>query len=163
MAHTISYTFLPLSPHKPIFAIQEDPTLFAKGGLTKRETDIHRVAASLGVAPALHVVLPDRQVSSAPPRCIAVMQRIRGVSVADFYGDQPIPQHVWNQIHVILQKLWNNGIEYVDITPYNFMLDIDTGCVWVVDFGHARRVRMNWFLQEVLNERQCHTWTPDFT
>lgn len=162
MAHTISYTFLPLSPQKPIFAIQEDPNLFAKGGMTKGETDIHRTAAGLGVAPPLHAVFPDKQSGGGPPRYIAVMQRIRGVSVADFYGDNPVPQHVWNQIHSILQTLWNNGIEYVDITPYNFLLEPETGKVWVVDFGHARRVRMNWFLQEVLNGRQRQTWTPDF-
>lgn len=161
MSHTISYTFLPLSPQKPIFAVQEDPTLFAKGGLTKGEIELHRAAASLGVAPALHAMLPDRQ-SPGAPRYVAVMQRICGVSVADFYGDQPVPQHVWTQIYAILQTLWNNGIEYIDITPYNFMLETETGKVWVIDFGHARRVRMNWFLQDVLNGTRRNEWTPDF-
>lgn len=153
---TSKHTFISLSKTKPIFRCQENPELFGKGGLSKREVAIQKIAARLGVAPAIHSIVKHNQMS------VVLMQKIHGSSLADFYGSDPIPTHVWDQVKAILQLLWNNGIEYKDITPYNFMLEPDAGKVWIVDFGHARQVKINPFLREVLNGTNTE-WSPDFT
>ncbi len=151
------YTFLPLSTSKRIYSVKEDDTLFAKGGMTRQEMALQKTAAALGFAPNIcgtHI---------HEGRKIVLMDRIQGSSLADFYGEDPrkTPSHVWTSIRMILQTLWNHGIEYTDITPYNFLLEVGTERVWIVDFGHARRKRMDPFLRNFL-EGECDMWNTEF-
>ena len=144
------YTFLPLSQTKPIYSVKDHPEFFAKH-MSNEERVLQELAAKLGIAPQIHGSVGD----------IVLMDRIEGMSLADFYGEDAaaIPAFVWEQIRAILQTLWNHGIAYVDITPYNFLLDTKER-VWIIDFGHARRVSMPPFLQSVL-DGAC-LWNPDF-
>ncbi len=151
-------SLVPLSETKAIYSTVHNPELFGKGGLSKREISLQQEAARLGVAPAIHSIVKHNQMS------VVLMTKIHGSSLADFYGSDPIPGHVWDQVKSILQLLWNNGIEYKDITPYNFMLEHETGKVWIVDFGHARKVKMYSFLCDILNGTgHGDTWAPEFT
>jgi len=68
-----------------------------------------------------------------------VMEKIQGQTLADIFGDDPtdIPDWIWNKMRRIVTTLYNeDGIEYVDITPYNFMIDSNDK-IWIIDFGHA--------------------------
>lgn len=93
------------------------------------------------------------------------MEAIKGRSVYDIYGDEPddVPLEVWNQIRHIVRVLWEEeGIEYVDITSYNFMID-DNEKVWIIDFGDAyysQTDNRNWFHEEFLDG--INAWNPDF-
>jgi hypothetical protein len=93
------------------------------------------------------------------------MEAVNGKSIYYVYGDDPadVPLYVWNQIRFILQYLWDEeGIEYVDITSYNFMIDEDEK-VWVIDFGdasYAEAGKRNWFHEEFLDG--TNSWNPDF-
>lgn len=55
------------------------------------------------------------------------------------------------------------GIEYIDITPYNFLEN--EGELYMIDFGDARyiptNIEMDWFLKEFL-EDGVNSWNPDF-
>ena len=66
------------------------------------------------------------------------MERIKGMSVADFYGEDisAVPEPVLQKIRNIIAKLWDYEIVYPDITGYNFMQD-DDGEIWLIDFEHA--------------------------
>lgn len=69
------------------------------------------------------------------------MGKINGMSLADMYGetDQILTNDggiIYNKIQVILQKLWDNGILYRDVTPYNFLIQND-GEIFIIDFEHA--------------------------
>ena len=87
--------------------------------------------------------------------------------LADIYGEDPndLTQWIWQEIIHILTSLYEcEGIEYIDITPYNF-IEKD-GKLWIIDFGHAFYTGSpvwpsNWFLRDLLdgNER---AWNPDF-
>jgi serine/threonine protein kinase len=141
----MSFTLIPLSDTKPIYSVLEDATLFGKAGFTAEEESLQRDAAQLGVAPAIHSTISH---NGSP---VLLMKRVEGMSLADFYGEDDVPYTVWRQIREILQRLWNLGIEYVDITPYNFMIEPESGKLWVVDFGHARRIPMCGALRGILN------------
>jgi hypothetical protein len=56
----------------------------------------------------------------------------------------------------------NEGIEYIDITGYNF-IEKDNK-IYIIDFGDAeyskKWKKTNWFLEEFLNGH--HGWNPDF-
>lgn len=65
------------------------------------------------------------------------MQKIPQMCIADMYGDKDtdIPLYLWKTIRDIFIKIRAIGINYPDITPYNF---IECGKqVWIIDFGHA--------------------------
>lgn len=95
------------------------------------------------------------------------MEKIEAPCLAETYGDEAasIPRRIWDQIAHILAALYEcEGIEYIDITPFNF-IEKD-GKIWIIDFGHACYTATparpeNWFLREFLIDGE-HTWNPDF-
>jgi serine/threonine-protein kinase RIO1 len=98
-------------------------------------------------------------------RCVIEMEDLQAPNLADIYGEdvENIPEHVWNSIRIILRILLEEeGIEYVDITPYNF-IEKD-GKVYIIDFGHAYYtdlVDINPFLNDVIYN-DLKSWNPDF-
>jgi tRNA A-37 threonylcarbamoyl transferase component Bud32 len=95
------------------------------------------------------------------------MKKIDGFCLADLYTDDPtmIPDWIWDEIQRILAILYEReGIEYIDITGYNFVQETSTNKIWIIDFGHAYYTTLetpvNWFLQEVLDGEKG--WNPDF-
>ena len=87
------------------------------------------------------------------------MERIEGMTLADFYGDD-IPEFAWKEVRRIVGLLLQNGIQYVDITPYNFMIEEKTEKIYVIDYGHAKKFNVNWFLMDFLGG--SNKWNPDF-
>ena len=70
------------------------------------------------------------------------LSKINGMSLADMYGEDinEISENILKSIKNLLQKLWDNGILYRDVTAYNFMID-DDGEIYIVDFEHAVLLR----------------------
>lgn len=89
-----------------------------------------------------------------------IMEKIEGYTIADYYGENPeeVPNYLWTQIRSIIKRLYLNDIHYIDITPYNFIVDKDK--VYIIDFGHASINKVNWFLKEFLDDENI--WNPDF-
>ena len=90
------------------------------------------------------------------------MRKIPQMCIADMYGDKDsdIPLHLFNTIREILIKLREIGINYPDITPYNF---IECGkLVWIIDFGHAsiRTKKTDEFMSKFI--WGFNGWNPDF-
>lgn len=95
------------------------------------------------------------------------MEIVQGQTLADMFGDDPdnIPGWVWDEMRRIVTLLYTQeGIEYIDITPYNFMIDSNDK-IWIIDFGHARYCDMsrpaNWFLTDFIYE-EVRSFNPDF-
>jgi RIO-like serine/threonine protein kinase len=91
------------------------------------------------------------------------MSKLNAMTLADFYGEEieKIPDNVWERVKSIVRKLYMVGIEYVDVTPYNFMID-DDGEIYVIDFGHAYNVTRTSYTEKVLNEKGFKGWNPQF-
>jgi len=90
-----------------------------------------------------------------------------GRTLAEHFSDEPdnIPKWVWDEIRKIIRILYyQEGIEYIDITPYNFMIDSNNK-IWIIDFGHAYYTDiskpMNWFLSEFIYD-ELNSFNPDF-
>ena len=91
------------------------------------------------------------------------MEDLEEMCLADRYGDDPakIPKWIWDEIRRMLLILLNaEGIEYIDITPYNFIQKDDK--IYVIDFGDAKYTdgEVDWFLQEFLDGE--NSWNPDY-
>jgi serine/threonine protein kinase len=126
----------------------------------ENEIELQKISAKHGFSPKIIDYTFDEM------GCIINMENLNEMCLADKYGDLPehISKNIWRQIHDIVEYLYEQeGIEYIDITPYNFIEKDDK--VYIIDFGHARytndNIKINWFLQEFINDR-IREWNPDF-
>lgn len=97
------------------------------------------------------------------------MENLNSMCLADKYGEKSnnIPKKFWKQIKNIIKKLYElEGIEYIDITPYNFIEKNDI--IYLIDFGHAyftdkySTEPQNWFLKYFLENEKLFSFNPDF-
>ena len=92
------------------------------------------------------------------------MENLDEEPLASTYGDDPddIPKWIWDEIrHMVTTLYEEEGIEYRDITPYNF-IEKD-GRVYMIDFGDAKYSNhepVDWFLGEFLDGE--NSWNPDY-
>ena len=129
---------------------------FTKENVEWDEYYIHRIVFDKGVVNVPKIYEYDRDWKRL------VMQKIPQMSIADMYGDDPkdIPLYLWEVIRDILVKLREIGINYPDITPYNF---IECGTeVWIIDFGHAtiRKKKTEKFMLQFING--FNGWNEEF-
>lgn len=122
------------------------------------EVELQSGASELGFAPKIFAV------EKYETEWVIVMEDIEEDCLADVYGDDEsnIPVWIWEQIRFIVTTLLEEkGIEYVDITPYNFIEKDDQ--IYIIDFGDAKYVNdepLNWFLTEFINGD--NSWNPDY-
>lgn len=132
---------------------------FVKVMSSEFEITLQRRVAKAGVAPNILSVERQDDVFRVS------MENLGQNTIYDLYGEEPddVPDHVWKKIVEMLKMMYYTlDIEYVDITPFNFMYV--NGKVYVIDFGDAnyRVGDMNWFLQEVFAYPRLKQWNPDF-
>ena len=119
-----------------------------------REARLQSASARLGLSPA--VLRTDN-------RTFIEMELIPSMALAYRYGDDvdELPNDIRKQVYDIVYTLYQHGIQYVDITPYNFIEH--EGRVWIIDFGHAsNRKRLCRYLIKLFNEGYLHSWNADF-
>jgi tRNA A-37 threonylcarbamoyl transferase component Bud32 len=91
------------------------------------------------------------------------MEDVEEDPIVSVYGENPhdVPEWIWNEIRRMILTLYEEeGIEYVDITPYNFIEK--NGRIYMIDFGHAKYKdgETDWFLTEFLSGE--NSWNPDY-
>jgi len=128
-------------------------------GKISLEVELQIVAYKYKFTPKIY------DVSYQKDEAVISMENLNEMCIADKYGEDPknIPKEYWNQIRKILETLlYEEGIEYIDITPYNFIEKENK--IYIIDFGDAyyttKRKGINWFLQDVLDGHEG--WNPDF-
>jgi RIO-like serine/threonine protein kinase len=135
--------------------------MFTKVIKSPLEAELQNIAAEYGFAPKIHSIDGSS----------VTMDKIDGACLADIYTDDPykVPDAIWFEINRILAVLYEReGIEYIDITSYNFMED-KQGKIWIIDFGDAYytpkkkgEAASNWFLRHLLAGNFGKGWNPDF-
>jgi tRNA A-37 threonylcarbamoyl transferase component Bud32 len=92
------------------------------------------------------------------------MQKIPSMCVADTYGEsiEGVPNDVLYKIRENVQALYTYGVEYIDITGYNFIEY--QGHIWTIDFEHAsfNQDRLNYdpFILSFLKGK--NEWNKEF-
>lgn len=127
--------------------------------LAEDEVYLQSIAALNGFAPRIYDICKDSD------NWTVTMDDLGHTNtLSNIYGEdaEKIPDWIWDEIRFIMNVLIDEGIEYVDITSYNFM-EVD-GKIFVVDFGDAKYIRkgvsMNWFLRDFIDGH--NGWNPDF-
>ena len=128
--------------------------MFRKTSTTAQtEATLQRISAEYGFSPKVLCVEDD----------VIMMEDLEADTLYDIYGDEPsdVPDWIWDEIRTMVSTLYEEeGIEYVDITPYNF-IEKDNR-IYMIDFGDAKYTagEPNWFLGEFLEGSD--NWNPDF-
>ena len=125
----------------------------------EREVELQTVASAYGFSPSIIGVTYELD------HAVIQMEDLQEMCLADKYGEEfsNLSPQIILQIRLILETLFENeGIEYIDITPYNFIEKNNK--VYIIDFGHAYYVNpvihTNWFLKDFLDD--SNQWNPDF-
>ena len=125
----------------------------------EREVELQTIASAYGFSPSIIGVTYELD------HAVIQMEDLQEMCLADKYGEEfsVLTPQIILQIRLILDTLYENeGIEYIDITPYNFIEKNNK--VYIIDFGHAHyRIpgkETNWFLKDFLNG--SNQWNPDF-
>ena len=130
-----------------------------------REIEMQEISANYGFSPK--IIKSQIIFNNEDKKYIGniTMENLNELCIADRYGEDPrnIPKIIWDQIRTIIRILYNEeGIEYIDITGYNFIEK--KGKVYIIDFGDAIYTRkdreMNWILSYFLGGH--NGWNPDF-
>ena len=133
--------------------------VYVKQDVSEQEYEFQRQSYALGYSPE---VIEYNAITK-----IMVVRRIDNMCVADWYGDsdEQTPDEVWVDIKRIVRGLYKAGLEYVDITGYNFVQD-RAGKVWIIDFGHCRKVgcgsKPDAFVQKFMKDESFKKWNPEF-
>ena len=94
------------------------------------------------------------------------MEEIPEMSISDMYGDNPddVPSYIFDEIRKIIIKLYENNINYPDITGYNFIECKDK--IYIIDFGDANLIKdeTTSFISPFVNDfiNGLNQWNPDF-
>ena len=101
---------------------------------------------------------------------ILTMEKVPNLNISDFYGEEinQVPSDVILKIREIIKRLLDNGIEYPDITGYNFIEGYGgIPEIWIIDFEHAnftdcsnKKINNYEFIINFING--LNSWNPEF-
>ena len=122
----------------------------------RNEVFLQMIAADAGLSPA---------VLETDFRTYIRMEDVGEMCIADKYGEnlRTMPRWIRDDIIEALWKLYSAyGIQYIDVTPYNFIEKDDR--VWVIDFGHASQGKpvLDPYLEKMFSEWRISKWNPRF-
>lgn len=140
--------------------------VFEKNCVSKREFELLKKAYDNGIP-------TSKPLDYEPETLTLKMEKISGMSLADFYGDTPeglreiITSGAMDKVKEIVKNLKEIGIIYPDITGYNFMINSETEEIYVIDFGHAFELNQEQFnhvlfVKEFISGRHTPIWNPNF-
>lgn len=137
-------------------AVRHEQGFYEKDGVTGKEYTFHKSVFDSGIRTSK---IEDWDATSGKLKT----REIKGMTIADMYGEDAddVPERIFESIREIVQELTDIGIEFVDITGYNFILGDDEE-VYVIDFEHAKEVKedLDPFLQNFLEGE--YSWNPEF-
>ena len=127
---------------------------YTKYGVKQHEYDVHKYVFNL----KLEKVNVPKIISYDKEKEIMVMHKINALNLSDMFGEKSsdIDEYYFDEIRTIIKTLSDNGIEYPDITGYNF-IEYDNK-IWIIDFEHAH-IR-DTFVDKFIQGR--NKWNPRF-
>ena len=138
----------------------DDSHMFIKNNVSLQEYKIHTYVYNLGLVNVPKIYDYNKETM------VLKIQKITNMCISDFYGEEPtdVPNEIFDEIRNIIQILYDNNVEYPDITGYNFIKKNNK--LWIIDFGDASfnpEIRENIsdpFIEKFLKGH--NGWNPDF-
>jgi RIO-like serine/threonine protein kinase len=126
----------------------------------ENEVVLQTIASELGLAPRIFTVKYEDD------HAVLAVEEVEEMSVADMYGEnsEDLPESLWDKIRNAVKILLDEeGIEYVALSPYNFV-EREDGSIYITNFGDAyigngdEEIDQN--LQDFLDG--SNEWSADF-
>ena len=142
-----------------------------KEGVIEHEAEMQRRAARLLPENVPRVVRYEKALERMK------MELVRGETLAEWFGEHPslIPEDIWTEVRRLVMVLYEAGIVYSDVTGYNFMIERESGKIWMIDFEHCTARAPgpftdgdelaegeSWFVREFLSGDSGNVWNEDF-
>lgn len=142
-----------------------------KEGVTEHEAEMQRRAVRLLPANVPRVVRYEKA------RKRMKMHLVKGETLVYMYGADgaAVPEWIWAEVRRLVMALYVKGIVYADITGYNFMIESESGNIWMLDFEHCTTrdpgpfvegeppaKGESWFVREFLSGDSGNVWNEDF-
>ena len=132
---------------------------YIKENVEENEYNMHKYVYNLKLFHVPKIISYDNK------NKIMIMEKIDGMNVSDMYGEDAknVPDEIFEIIVNIIKTLKLHGIEYPDITGYNFIEDKHNyGKIWIIDFEHSKINKniTNKHINSICN--YVKKWNPDF-
>tara|TARA_B100001175_G_C19216990_1_gene498724 strand:- start:56 stop:502 length:447 start_codon:yes stop_codon:yes gene_type:complete len=137
---------------------------YVKNNVEHNEYFMHQYVYNLKIVNIPKIIEYDKN------KKILIMEKVSNNNLSDNYGEEAsdIPDNIFNEVVNIIQTLALNGIEYPDITGYNFIEDSSKLCdklkIWIIDFEHATLMKTS-KIENIHIKNFCNgikEWNPDF-
>ena len=122
--------------------------------LVRKEVKLQNRSAKLGLSP---------KIIGTDYKTYIDMEDLEEMCIADMYGESIdcMPELIKEGIYHILERLYLEcDIEYIDVTPYNFIETSDQ--LWIIDFGDAIEIKKDSYLKEIFSSRKLLKWNSEF-
>lgn len=141
----------------PETAIRKSPRKSKKDFFTKKNVNPREVAIQKYIYD-LNVVNTPKVVAYNPKTRVIKMENIPNLSVADYFGSkiEDVPEEIIEMIRKAVSIIYKAGVEFSDITGYNFLYDDKLDSIWVIDYGNAR------FLEDIKSAEKGDFERDDF-
>lgn len=115
-----------------VSSIKTQDYYFVKENVSLTEYKMYKYVCNLDIVNIPKIYSYDKKTK------LMVTQRIPNQTVAYNYGENPddCPEDIFHKIRETIRNLYDNDIEYPDITGYNFIEYQNK--IWIIDFEHAK-------------------------
>ena len=136
----------------------ETEDYYIKKNVSKYEYDMYKHVYDLNIVNIPEIIDYNEKEKTLTTK------KIKKCNISDMYGDssRDIDSNLFNKIQKIIKKLYDNDIEYPDITGYNF---IELGeKIWIIDFENSRVMKnkelKDDFVKEFIDGK--NEWNPEY-
>jgi tRNA A-37 threonylcarbamoyl transferase component Bud32 len=134
-----------------------DPNnVYIKQNVTPYEYHMHKHVYDLKIVNMPEIISYNKETK------VLIMKKINNLNLSDMHGENEsdIEEYLFDEVRKIIKTLYDNNIEYPDITGYNF-IEHD-GKMWIIDFEHSKisSVIKNQFINKFING--LNMWNPEF-
>ena len=119
----------------------ENTMCFKKINVEENEYKMHQIIYNLDIINVPKIYKYDKETKTM------IMEKIHNMNISDQYGEDAanVPKKVFKIMQEIIKKLYYSGIEYPDITGYNFIFHKNK--MYLIDFEHS-----NFFTNETMHQ-----------
>lgn len=132
---------------------------YIKQKVEENEFNMHKYVYNLNLFNVPKIISYDKE------NKVMTMEKINGMNVSDMYGEnaEDVPDEIFEIIVNIIKTLKTHGVEYPDITGYNFIEDKNSyGKIWIIDFEHSK-ININITNPNIISIcNYVKKWNPDF-
>ena len=137
--------------------LESNTKVYIKQNVKEHEYKMHKHVYDLNIVNTPKIISYDKKTQ------VMVMEKIDNMNLSDMFGEEDymVDEYYFDEIRTIIKTLYENNIEYPDITGYNF-IEFDKK-IWIIDFEHSsiiKKMMKDPFVSKFIGG--SNKWNPEF-